>query len=75
LVSLGGKQDGNRIIVWNMEEGRSEAVSPASMKPDETCQGVSFLNRNPHKFVSVHNIAIKVWTFDPNTKKLACVDC
>lgn len=58
-----------------MEEGRSEALSPASMKPDETCQAVAFLKRNPLKFISVHNIAIKMWSFDPLGKKLHCVDC
>lgn len=30
LVSLGGITDGNQIVVWSMQEGRSEASSPAS---------------------------------------------
>jgi WD40 repeat protein len=30
LVSLGGIADGNQIVCWNMNEGRSEAVMPAT---------------------------------------------
>lgn len=30
LVSLGGIKDGNQMVVWNMNEGRSEVSCPAS---------------------------------------------
>lgn len=30
LVSLGGKDDGNNVIIWNMQEGKSECLMPAS---------------------------------------------
>ena len=30
LISLGGITDGNQLVVWNMQEGRSETNSPAS---------------------------------------------
>lgn len=64
LASLGSLSDGNQIVVWNMDEGRSECQMPASSKGKEVCQDVKFLNRDPTRFVSVHDEAIKVWSFD-----------
>ena len=33
------------------------------------------MNRNPHKFITVHNNAIKLWTFDANKHKFLVTDC
>ena len=74
LVSLGGKVDGNQIVIWNMDEGKSECLQPASPVVSESCQDLKFLNRNPHKFLTVHNNAIKVWTFDRVKRKFGVVD-
>ena len=30
LGSVGGAQDGNQLVLWNMGEGKSEVFSPAS---------------------------------------------
>jgi len=30
LVSLGGQADGNKVVMWNMSEGGSEALQAAS---------------------------------------------
>ena len=30
LVSLGGVRDGSQLVIWNMNEGRSDANSPSS---------------------------------------------
>ena len=37
LVSVGGKVDGNLVIVWNMSEGKSEGLQVASNQPDQSC--------------------------------------
>lgn len=42
---------------------------------DQDCNDVAFCNRKPNKFVTVHNNAIKIWTFDPFGKKLKYFDC
>lgn len=58
-----------------MDEGRSETTMPASTKAKEICNDVKFLNRDPSRFVSVHDEAIKVWQFDPRGKKCFSTDC
>jgi WD40 repeat protein len=75
LVSLGGKVDGNLVIVWNMNEGKSEGLQVASNQPDQSCQDLSYFNTNPYKFVTVHNNAIRIWYFDINKHKFNVVDC
>jgi len=37
LASLGSLSDGNQVVLWNMEEGRSECQQPASSKGKEVC--------------------------------------
>ena len=44
LVSLGGKVDGNLVIVWNMAEGKSEGLQVASNQPDQSCQDIAYFN-------------------------------
>lgn len=75
LVSLGGKIDGNLVIVWNMAEGKSEGLQVASNHPDQSCQDIAFFNRDPSKFVTVHNNAVRFWTFDGAKRKFNVVDC
>lgn len=58
-----------------MAEGKSEAFQSASDHIDQACTDVSFFNRDPYKFVTTHNNAIKIWTFNPNSKKLTHFDC
>eukprot|EP00347_Sterkiella_histriomuscorum_P019026 403343251 len=75
LVSLGGKVDGNQIVIWNMEEGKSECLQAASPTVSESCQDIKFMNRNPNKFMTVHNNAVKFWTFDNIKHKFNVIDC
>jgi len=75
LVSLGGQSDGNQVALWNMAEGVSECVSPASQLPSETCQDIRCFNRTDSKFITVHNNAVKVWEFLGKGKKMRSVDC
>ena len=75
LVSLGGIRDGNQLVVWNMNEGRSEANSPASTQLQQECQDVKFFNTVGNRFITGHNNAIKFWTMDRNTSKLTYIDC
>jgi WD40 repeat protein len=74
-VSLGGKVDGNLVIVWNMSEGKSEGLQVASNQPDQSCQDLAYFNTNPFKFVTVHNNAIRIWHFDILKHKFNVVDC
>jgi len=30
MVSVGGAKDGNQLVIWNMNEGKSEVFVPAS---------------------------------------------
>jgi WD40 repeat protein len=57
-----------------MDQGKSEVFQNASAE-DQQCTDISFFNRNPYKFVTAHNNAIKIWTFDPKMKKLTYFDC
>jgi WD40 repeat protein len=75
LLSLGSLADGNNIIVWNMDEGRSECQVPASNKAKELCNDLKFFNKDPSRFVSVHDEAMKVWFFDSKAKKAVSTDC
>lgn len=75
LASVGGARDGNQLVLWNMMEGKSEAFTPASDQLDQECYDVKFCNRDPCKLVTVHHNAVKVWSFDPTTKKLKNFNC
>ena len=44
LVSLGGIKDGSQLVIWNMNEGRSDANSPSSNQLRQECQDVKFYN-------------------------------
>ena len=44
LVSLGGVSDGSQLVIWNMNEGRSDANSPSSNQLRQECQDVKFYN-------------------------------
>jgi len=75
LASVGGRVDGSQLVIWNMSEGKSEVFQSASDQQDQECTDVAFFNRNPTKFVTSHNNAIKIWTFNTVTKKLKYFDC
>lgn len=75
LLSLGGIADGNQIVCWNMNEGRSECVMPSTDQPNQECTDVKFYNRDPRRFISCHNNAIKFWFFDDVTHKMSFYDC
>lgn len=75
LVSLGGKVDGNLVIVWNMSEGKSECLQVASNQSDQSCQDICYFNNNSNRFITVHNNAIRIWSFDPNKRKFNVIDC
>lgn len=75
LVSLGGIADNNQLVCWNMIEGRSECVMPATNQPNQECTDVRFYNNDPRKFVTCHNNAIKFWQFDDITHKMSFFDC
>lgn len=54
LASVGGKKDGNQLVLWNMSEGKSEVFLPASDQIDQECFDISFLNNDPNILVTVH---------------------
>ena len=58
-----------------MNEGRSEANSPASSQLQQECQDVKFFNTVGNRFITGHNNAIKFWTMDRATSKLTFMDC
>jgi len=36
---------------------------------------VKFFNQNARKFITVHNNAVKIWSFDSENKKLTYFNC
>lgn len=75
MASVGGARDGNQLVVWNMKEGKSEAFVPASSQPEQECYDLKFFNSNPNKLATVHHNSVKVWTFEPATRKIKSFDC
>lgn len=75
MVSLGGKIDGNQIVLWSLEEGKSECIQAASTSSQEICQDVKFYNNTPNKFITAHNNAVKFWTFNEKQSKFLVTDC
>ena len=75
LASVGGARDGNQLVLWNMNEGKSEVFMPASNELNQECTDISFYNNDPNKLISVHQNAVKIWSFDPKTKKLNHYNC
>lgn len=74
LVSLGGLVDVNQVACWNMGEGKSEAVQFATDQVNQECTDIKFFNRDPTKFISVHNNAVKFWRLDPKTSRFSKFD-
>lgn len=58
-----------------MDEGKSEVFQETSDQQDQECTDVAYFNKNPNKFVTVHNNAIKIWTYDARQKRLKYFDC
>lgn len=75
MVSLGGKDDGNQVIIWSMEEGKSECIQAASTQAEQVCNDIKFYTNDPFKFITVHNNAVKFWTFNQKSFKFVVVDC
>lgn len=75
LLSLGGIIDGNQMVCWNMQEGRSECTVPATDQNQQECLDVKFFNKSPNRFVTGHNGAIKFWTLDEVNHKFKSFDC
>ena len=69
LLSLGGLKDGNQLVCWNMQEGRSECAQAASDQNQQECLDARFFNKTPNRFVTGHNGAIKFWTIDEANHK------
>ncbi len=75
LLSLGCKNDGNEIVCWNMEEGRSECAQPATNQEHQECTDICFYNTRRDRFVSAHDGTIKFWGIDEDSHKFQCFDC
>ncbi len=74
LLSLGGQADSNQIVCWNMKEGKSEACQYATDQNNQECTDIKFYNRDPTRFVTVHNNSIKFWRLDPKTSRFSNFD-
>ena len=74
-MSVGGAKDGNQLVIWNMNQGKSEAFQPASDQLDQECTDVMYYNRDPYKLVTVHHNSVKIWTFDHKANKLKFINC
>lgn len=57
-----------------MSEGKSEAVQYATDQNNQECTDIKFFNRDPQKFVTVHNNAIKFWKIDTKTSRFSKFD-
>lgn len=75
LASVGGTGDGNQLVLWNMEQGKSEVFQAASDKPDQGCTDICFFRKNPLKFVTAHSNTIKIWEYDFRMKRLKHFEC
>ena len=40
LISMGSIHDNNQVVCWNMAEGRSESVSPATDQLNQECSSL-----------------------------------
>ena len=75
LVSVGGPKDGCMLVVWSMNEGKSECFQPASDELDQDCTDVAYFNNTHNKFITVHQNAVKIWTYDAAKKKVTFINC
>lgn len=74
-ATVGGVKDGNQLVIWNMQQGKSECFVPATDQLDQECYDLKFFNRDANKLVTVHHNSVKVWQMDPQTKKLKFFNC
>ena len=58
-----------------MAEGKSEVFVPASDQLDQECTDLQFFNNNPNRLITVHQNSVKLWTFDPKSKKFTHFNC
>ena len=57
-----------------MELGRSECVQHASDQPNQECTDIKYFNKDPYKFVTAHNNAVKLWQLDRKSLKFTRFD-
>jgi WD40 repeat protein len=59
LISVGGPEDRNQLVCWNLIEGRSEAAQPAVETLNQETTDVKFYSKDPTKFITGHNNGVK----------------
>ena len=64
LISLGGAEDKNQLVCWNLVEGKSECTQSVTEEIFQDCTDVKFYNCDPTKFITGHNGAVKFWMID-----------
>lgn len=69
LISVGGPDDRNKLICWNLHEGRSEAAQPASELNNQETTTVQFYNHQSDKFITGHNNGVKFQRIDTKSGK------
>lgn len=75
LISVGGAEDRSRLVMWNLQEGKSEAAQPASEQLNAETTDIKFYNREANKFITGHNNGIKFQMVDRATGKFQSYDC
>ncbi len=64
LISLGGAEDNNQLVCWNLVEGKSECTQTVTEESNQDCTDVKFYNHDSAKFITGHNGAVKFWMID-----------
>jgi WD40 repeat protein len=71
LATLGGRDD-NKLVIWDVETGEPICGESAS---SNTALTVRFLNNTSSMLVTGGNFNLRVWQFNPDTRKIVGMDC
>jgi WD40 repeat protein len=66
LATLGGRDD-NKLVIWNVETGEPICGETAA---SETALTVKFFNERDDKLVTGGSYNLRVWDFNPMTRKI-----
>ncbi|KAL1525886.1 hypothetical protein AB1Y20_020714 [Prymnesium parvum] len=70
LASVGGVDD-NNLVIWNVADGKAICGSPAA---HDTALTVTWLNRSEFDLVTGGIKALRMWTLNPDARKVRPMD-
>ena len=68
LASLGGQDDKNTVIIWDINTGKALYGSPLTTN---TAQQIQFFNKQDDKLIAVLSNGIQILTIDKINKKVS----